>query len=246
MGSPKGDVIRHVNHRIATGLLATVAGVLVLAFALTTGQSAAFATGDRLILNLFGDRSATGSCDTTFTGTHTGAINVSVGTTCLLDARQTGAINVAPGAALSVRRSVVTGAITLVGARAFTFCNSSTVGGAINSTTGAGFVLIGDGGDHGLLSLLSPACGSNHIDGAVTLSGNVGGVEIGGSAIGGALTVSGNVAPGGGSPIEDNATEIEGNTVTGLTTCADNNPAPTNDGSGNTFTGSATGQCAGL
>jgi hypothetical protein len=218
----------------------------VLAFVLTAGSSAAFATGDSpLLLGLVGDHSATGTCSTTVTGNHTGVINVSVGTTCLLNANQTGAINVAAGAALSVRQSIVTGAITLVGARAFTFCNSSTIGGAINSTTGAGFVLIGDGGDKGLLNL-DPACGTNRIDGAVTLSGNLGGVEIGGNAIGGGLTVSGNVAPNHGSPLEDNATEIEGNTVTGLTTCADNNPAPTNDGRKNTFTGGATGQCAGL
>jgi hypothetical protein len=217
----------------------------VVAFTLTTGQSA-FATGDRLVLNLFGDRSATGHCDTTVTGPHTGAINVSLGTTCLLNARQEGAINVAPGAALSVRRSIVDGAITLVEASAFTFCDSSTVGGAINSTRGTGFVLIGDGGDHGLLPLLAPACGTNHIDGAVTLSGNVGGVEVGGNQIGGALTASGNVAPNGGSPNEDNATEIEGNTVIGLTTCADNHPAPNNGGAPNTFTGGATSQCAGL
>ncbi len=53
-------------------------------------------------------------------------------------------------------------------------------------------------------------------------------------------TVSGNIAPGGGNPKENNATEIEGNTVKGLTTCATNNPAPINDGHKNTFTGAPT------
>jgi hypothetical protein len=234
--------MRHVHRRIPRGLLASLAGVLALGLVLTVGHSAAFASGERLAI-LFGDSSATGGCSQTFTGNHSGAIQVSVGTTCLVDAVQVGAITVDPGMALSVRRSIVNGAITLTGARAFTFCDSSTVGGAISAATGAGFILIGDGGDHGLLV---QGCGTNNIDGAVTLAGNVGGVEIAGNAIGGALTVSGNVAPGHGSPVEDSATEIEGNTVTGLTTCADNDPAPTNDNNANTFTGGATSQCAGL
>ena len=63
---------------------------------------------------------------------------------------------------------------------------------------------------------------------------------IGGNWIVGALTVSGNIAPGGGNPKENNATEIEGNSVKGLTTCATNNPAPINDGHKNTFTGAPT------
>lgn len=71
-------------------------------------------------------------------------------------------------------------------------------------------------------------------------------MEIGGNSIVGALTVSGNIAPSGGTPKEDNATEIEANRVRGLTTCATNNPAPVNDGHKNTFTGGAKGQCAGL
>src|ERR1700730_10329424 len=75
--------LTHVYHRIPKALLVTMVGVLVLALALITGQTRAFAAGDALILTLFGDRSATGSCDTTVTGNHTGVINVSVGTTCL-------------------------------------------------------------------------------------------------------------------------------------------------------------------
>jgi hypothetical protein len=80
----------------------------------------------------------------------------------------------------------------------------------------------------------------------VTLAGNSGGVEIGGNSIVGGLTVSGNIAPGGGAPRENNATEIEANVVTGLTTCANNNPAPVNDGRKNTFTGGVKGQCTSL
>jgi hypothetical protein len=155
-----------------------------------------------------------------------------------------GAVNVAPGAGLSVTDgSVINGAVTSVAAKSFRFCASSTVGGAIKASRSAGFVLIGNGGDHGRRE---SNCGGSSIDGKVTLNGNLGGVEIGGATIGGALTVSGNIAPNGGAPKERNATEIEANTVVGLTTCATNNPAPINDGLMNTFTGGANGQCAGL
>jgi hypothetical protein len=208
------------------------------------GMPAASASTNSL-LGLFDDQPATTHCDVTITGVNNAVINVAAPYTyCLVNLKQTGAVNVAPGAGLSVTGgSVINGAITLVAAKAFTFCNSSTKQGAIKSSRGAGFVLIGNGGDGGLLAT---PCGANHIDGAVTLAGNLGGVEIGGNSIVGGLTVSGNIAPNNGNPREDNATEIEANVVTGLTTCANNSPAPVNDGRKNTFTGGAVGQCAGL
>lgn len=223
-------------HFGSKGVLATVAGALTLATVLATSLTSASAA------LLPGDQSATGACTTTMTGHNNAVINVSSGTTCLVNLMQIGAVNVAPGAALSVTGgSIINGAITLTQAKAFTFCASSTKQGAINASSSSGFVLIGDGGD-----VLPATCGANHIDGAVTLKGNLGGVEIGGNSIVGALTVSGNVAPLLGIPTENNATEIEANTVGGLTTCSTNNPAPTNDGRPNTFTGGAGGQCAGL
>lgn len=191
------------------------------------------------------DQPATTHCDVTKTGVNNAVINVAAPYTyCLVNLKQVGAVNVAPGAALSVTGgSIINGAITLVAAKAFTFCNSSTKQGAISAARGAGFVLIGNGGDGGPRAT---PCGANHIDGAVTLAGNLGGVEIGGNSIVGGLNVSGNIAPKNGAPREDNATEIEANVVTGLTTCANNKPAPVNDGRKNTFTGGVVGQCAGL
>jgi hypothetical protein len=228
---------------ISKGILATATGAVALATVLTMSLPPAFGAGDALTLS--GDQPATTHCDVTFTGVNNAVINVPAPLTfCLVRLTQIGAVNVAPGAALSVTQgSVINGAITLNGAKAFTFCASSTLQGAISAATSKGFIIIGNGGDGGLLAT---PCGANHIDGAVTLAGNTGGVEIGGNAIIGALTVSGNVAPHHGTPTEDNATEIEANTVSGLTTCATNNPAPTNDGRRNTFTGGANGQCVGL
>src|SRR5216683_200541 len=59
--------------------------------------------------------------------------------------------------------TTITGPLT----GAFTFCNSSTVGGAISVATSTGFILIGDGGEG--------TCAGGHIDGAVTLNANSGG-----------------------------------------------------------------------
>ena len=122
-------------------------------------------------------------------------------------------------------------------ASAFTFCNSSTVGGAISVATSTGFILIGDGGEG--------TCAGGHIDGAVTLDSNSGGVELGGNTIGGAVKVTANVAPTSGIPVEDAATEIEGNSIGGTLTCSNNNPVPTNDMKPNTVSSTRTGEtCA--
>jgi hypothetical protein len=234
--------MNHLQFGISKGIIAAATGTLVLAGVLAMSLPAPASPS---LLGLTDDQPATGHCDKTITGMNNAVINVAAPDTyCLVNLKQTGAVNVAPGAGLSVTGgSIINGAITLVAAKAFTMCNSSTKQGAINSARAAGFVIIGNGGDGGLLAT---PCGANHIDGAVTLSGNLGGVEIGGNSVVGGLTVSGNIAPRNGFPKEDNATEVEANTVVGLTTCANNNPAPTNDGRKNTFTGGANGQCAGL
>jgi hypothetical protein len=235
----------HHRFGISKGIVAAATGTLVLAGVLAMSLPA---PASPTLLGLTNDQPTTGHCDRTFTGTNGAAITVpSPQTFCMVNLKQTGAITVDPGAGLSVTRgSVINGAVTLNGAKSFAFCESSTVGGAISAATSAGFIIIGNGGDKGLLAT---PCGANHIDGAVTLNGNLGGVEVGGNSIVGALTVSGNIAPHNGAPTEDNATEIEGNTVGGLTTCATNSPAPTNDGRKNTFTGGTSpmnGQCSTL
>ncbi len=222
------------------GIAVTMTGTFVVAALLAMTMPSALASS----VATSGDQPATGHCDRTMTGRNHAVINVPAPRTyCLVNLNQIGAVNVAPGAGLSVTGgSIINGAITLVAAKAFTFCASSTKQGAIKSSRGTGFILIGNGGD----GMGATPCGANHIDGAVTLASNSGGVELGGNSIVGGLTVSGNVAPNLGIPKEDSATEIEANVVTGLTTCATNNPAPVNDGRKNTFTGGVKGQCIGL
>jgi len=237
--------MRHRDFVMSKRIAATSTGAIAIAVAALLAMTMPMALASDSAVSLTSDQPATGHCDRTFTGQNNAVINVAAPSTfCLVNLKQIGAVNVAPGAALSVTGgSIINGAITLVAAKAFTMCASSTKQGAITSSRAAGFVIIGNGGDGGRLAT---PCAANHIDGAMTLAGNLGGVEVGGNSIVGGLTVSGNIAPKLGTPKEDNATEVEANVVTGLTTCANNNPAPVNDGRKNTFTGGAKGQCAGL
>jgi hypothetical protein len=76
------------------------------------------------------------ACTQTITGTNNGVINVAApNKLCLVDAVQTGAVNVAPNAGLSVLRSTINGAVTLSsGYTELQFCGSRTVIGAIVAT----------------------------------------------------------------------------------------------------------------
>jgi hypothetical protein len=228
--------MNHLHFAVSKGIVAAATGALVVAAVLAMSLPA---PASNSLPGLAGDQPAAVQCDLTMTGKNQAVIDVASGTTCLVNLDQTGAVNVAPGAALSVTGgSIINGAITLKQAKAFNMCDSSTKEGAIDASETAGSILIG-AGSGGLLS-----CGANHIDGAVTLNGNLGGLEIGRNSIAGALTVSGNIAPT--APAEAHVARIAGNTVTGLTTCTDNDPAPVNGGIANTFTGGAGGQCADL
>lgn len=225
--------MKHLHSGMSKAIAVAATGTLALAVLLAMSTPSAFATNNLL-------RPVSTHCDKTITGTNKATINVPAPSTyCLVDLDQVGAVNVAPGAGLSVTDgSIINGAITLVAAKAFSFCASSTLGGAIKASRSAGFVAIGG------TSRRDSQCGANSIDGAVTLKGNLGGLEIGGNSIVGALTVNGNIAPA--TPKNDDVTKIAANTVRGLTTCHTNHPAPMNEGLKNTFTGGATGQCARL
>lgn len=161
--------MKHVHFGISKGIAIAATGTLAVTALLAMSMPSSVATNNSL--RGLRDQPATTHCDKTITGHHNGVINVPAPSTyCLVNLKQIGAVNVAPGAALSVRRgSVINGAITLVAAKAFTFCGS-TLGGAIKASRSAGFVIIGNGGDGGRRA---KPCGGNHIDGAVTLNGNL-------------------------------------------------------------------------
>jgi hypothetical protein len=177
---------------------------------------------------------AAGYCTQTIVGAHSGVVNVAANQKlCLRAAVQDGAVNVAPGGALSVLNSTIIGAVTLkAGYTTFDFCGSRTIRGAISATGGKGTVLIGGSGLLGSLT-----CAANTIDGAVTLNANLAGVTLGRSYTSGAVTASANLG----------GTTISGNHIAGALTCTTNVPAPTNTGVHNTVGGGRSGQtCAAL
>ena len=204
------------RQRIRQGILVTLTGVLALpatwALAPDTAQAAQPAP----------------DCTQTISGAHSGVLNVA-GTEklCLKLAVQDGAVNVAPGGALSVLASTITGAVTLKsGYSSFDFCSSKTVRGAISATGGKGAVVVGSG---------DLSCPTNTIDGAVTLDANKGSVTLAQNYIAGAVTSSANL----------NGTIISGNRIAGALTCTTNVPAPTNGGVRNSVGGDRSGQtCA--
>lgn len=172
------------------------------------------------------------ACTQTISGAHSGVLNVAASQMlCLRSAVQDGAVNVAPGGALSVFGSTVTGAVTLKsGYLTFDFCASRTVRGAISATGAKGAVLIGGAGLLGALT-----CPSNTIDGAVTLDANTAGVTLARNYIGGAVTASANLVK----------TTISANRIAGALTCTTNAPIPTNGGVRNAVGGGRSGQaCA--
>jgi 5'-nucleotidase len=172
------------------------------------------------------------ACTQIVSGAHSGVINVAANQKlCLRGAVQDGAVNVAPGGALSVVSSTITGAVTLKsGYTELEFCGSKTVRGAISATGGRGSVVIGGSGLLGAL-----LCPANTIDGAVTLDANKAGVQLARSGVAGAVTASANLG----------GTTISGNQIGGKLTCSANVPAPTNAGAPNAVAGGRVGQtCA--
>lgn len=185
-------------------------------------------------------------CTTTITGTHSTRLTISSGLTCLVNAEQTGSVTVAAGASLSVTNSTVNGTVTATSPGAITYCGSTEYGElSVSASTGA--VTLGDGGACAADTIPSTinvtgATGSVTVNGlqengTLTLSGDTGGVTLSTSSVNGPVYVENNAGP---------SVTVAGNTVTGSLYCTGNNPAPTDNGSINTVSGTATGQCAAI
>ncbi|GGX60591.1 hypothetical protein GCM10010358_13940 [Streptomyces minutiscleroticus] len=102
---------------------------------------------------------ASPDCTRTVTGRRTGALLVASGTTCLDNARLTGAVLVTSGANLVVRGSTVTGAVRTVGAGTVEICGS-TLTGALSVS-----------GTRDRVTLSGPGCTANTFDGPVSVTG---------------------------------------------------------------------------
>lgn len=230
--------------------------VLKSGVALGTGNVATYSTpslppgADNLYAVYSGDSTYPGATSAVITqqvnlagvcvaGKVNGGYVVKAGTAICITATINGGLTVQAGAAVELLGGVVNGGISAGGATAIRICGS-TINGGITASGTTGSIVIGDYGDDG-----PPGCAGNTINGNVTLTNNLGGVEFAKNSVIGTVTLSGN--SGGGLISEDSAPEVEGNTIAGSLACTGNSPAPTNGGQGNVVTvGTKTGQCAGF
>ena len=192
-------------------------------------------------------------CTTTITGTHATQLDVTSGLTCLVNATQNGRVTVEPGAELSVTNSTVNGAVTATSPAGITYCGSTEDGG-LSVTGAAGPVSLG-----GTL-LDGTACAADTIPSSITITGATAPVTVTGLQQNGTLTLENNTAGvildssqlNGRAYVENNTATapavitVSGNTVTGSLYCTGNNPAPADNGSINTVSGTASDQCAGI
>jgi IPT/TIG domain len=192
------------------------------------------------------------TCTTTITGNHSTPITVSSGLTCLVNATQAGQVTVAPGAALSVTGSTISGSVTATDPAGITYCGS-TESGRLTITGATGPVVLGG-------TLPDGACAADTISGAVTVTGASAPVTVTGLRQAGALTLENDTAGvdleggqiNGQINVSDNtatapaAIAVAGVVATGSLYCTGNNPPPTDNGSINTVSGTATDQCAGI
>jgi hypothetical protein len=193
------------------------------------------------------------TCTTTITGTNDKQLAVTSGLTCLVNATQQGQVTVAAGAALSVTNSTVTGTVTATSPSGITYCGA-TESGTLSVTGATGPVILGGTLPDGT------ACAADTIPSAVSITGATAPVTVTGLNQHGTLTLENDSAGvtlngsqvNGLAYVENNAATapavitVSGNTVTGSLYCTGNNPAPTDNGTANTVSGTATGQCAGI
>jgi hypothetical protein len=233
----------------ATQLTATVppgsAGTVDVTALTWLGATTATSAADRYTYQV--------PCTTTITGTNATQLTVTSGLTCLVNATQTGHVTVAAGAALSVTNSTVNGTVTATSPSGITYCGSTESGG-LTVTGATGPVTLG-----GTLAD-GTACAADTIPSAVTVTGATAPVTITGLQQNGTLTLENDTAGvtldgsqlSGPAYVENNTATapavitVSGNTVTGSLYCTGNNPAPADNGSINTVSGTASDQCAGI
>ncbi|MDX6720967.1 MAG: hypothetical protein QOJ63_3221 [Solirubrobacteraceae bacterium] len=161
-----------------------------------------------------------------------------------------GVITVAGGQKLCLNGAVQDGAVNVNAGGALSVTNKSIITGAVTLKSGFDDLVFCDSttvrgaisatGSLGYVHVggtdLLGACAANTIDGAVTVDANHGAVLVADNQIAGAMTASANGLLG---------TTISANHIGGALTCSGNTPAPNNGGAGNTVSGNRSGQtCA--
>jgi hypothetical protein len=178
------------------------------------------------------------TCSRTLSGVQAGGLDLTAGSTCLVNATVNGRVTIGAGAAVSISNSRLNGGVTATDGLAFTLCGSR-VNGDLRVSGSAKLVLVGDGGDDG-----TPACAGSTLNGSTTIFRNRGQAEVGGNTISDNLIL--NDSSGTGPDEETVRSKIEANTIHGDLFCTGNVPAPTDDGRPNTIDGEGFGQCTGF
>jgi hypothetical protein len=183
-----------------------------------------------------------GGTSVTITGTgFTGVAGVSFGSAAAASFRVNSSTSIT-----AVTNSTINGTVTATSPDTITYCGS-TEDGTLSISGATGAVTLGDGGSCAADTIpsrisITGATGSVTVNGlqengTLTLSGDTGGITLSASSVNGAVHVENNAGP---------SVTVAGNTVTGSLYCTGNNPAPTDNGSINTVSGTATDQCAAI
>lgn len=177
------------------------------------------------------------------TGPESTPLVIGPGLTTIIGATIDGPVEIEPGASVSITGSQIDGSLRADGAASLKVCGTM-VAGSMVVRGASGPVTIGDAGDD-----TGPACASNTITGSLTLSGNTGGVEVGGDTINGAVRLDANTGSATASETSGGtgaSLEVEANNVGRSLVCSADAPAPTDDGQPNVVSGLAVDQCAGI
>jgi hypothetical protein len=143
------------------------------------------------------------TCTTTITGSHSGSLSVTSGSTCLSPgASVTGSVIVSAGASLVVDHGTVTGSISASNPNAIRLCGSTT-GGSVTVIGAKGLVMIG--------GEALDECAPNRIGGSMIVLNNSGGLEVIGNHTGSPITAANNSGPG--AVPADTSPLIAGNTT---------------------------------
>jgi PKD repeat protein len=206
----------------------TVTGVL-------TGRDVVTATysGDALHATSSGQLTPAVTFGHTLSGSFKGSMTLTGGTWLLDGVSLPGALTIGVNTSVVLLRTSV-GGVTATNPGAVTVCGSTLKNG-LTISGASGFVLVGDPRDDG--------CAGNTVTGAVSIVGSLAGANLSGNRLNSGVRFDGN--HGGGPFPVDAVPVVSANTVKAVLACANNQPAPTNDGVTNTAK-KKSGQCVGL
>jgi outer membrane protein assembly factor BamB len=174
-------------------------------------------------------------CTLTLTGTVSGPLTINAGqSVCLTNAQVAGPVTVNPGGALRVAASSLAAGVVANAPAFFGICSSKVAAPPAAPSQG---VVVTNASVTLRLGDPDNGCALNQVSGGVSLTGDTGGLTLGGNHLTGDVTVSNDTV---GTAV------VKANQITGVLACSGDNPPPTNAGQPNAVSGGETGQCVGL